>query len=145
MAFSWPVRSSTDNVTGVTTIRWGTQGACNSAIVISADQAQEVEKIYLEQGEGLKATRIMLKQGQTWDFTFQDDSTVFATPPKVGDVITVTDFMGSNNAATTGWFGTVVDNNYRTARKQEGQRVIRVENLILIDTQTVGGGGTPSF
>ena len=132
---AWPsITSAQTNIGGVTTIRWGTGGIWpqnSAAIVISADAAEEAEKIYIEQGEGLKATRITLKQGRTWDFTVVDDSAVFASPPAVGSMITVVNFLANNtNAASQ---AVVIDNNYRAARKQEGHRVIRAEIITLID------------
>lgn len=131
----WPANNSNYSAAGVTTIRWGTSGAWvpnASAVVISADQAAEVEKIYLEQGDGLKSTRILLNQGKNWDFTIQDDTGVFSSPPSVGDNVVVVNFLGNGTNYT--YKGIIIDNNYRAARKQEGQRVLRVESLTLVDT-----------
>jgi len=132
---SWPnIQSDYTNIAGTTTIRWGTEHAwapASTAIVLSADEAEDVEKIYLEQGEGLRATRILLKHGHTWDFTVQDDSTIFATGPNVGQTVVVTNFLiGGTNASNS---GVIVDANYRAARKQEGQRVLRIELMNLVD------------
>ncbi len=134
---AWPTNNSNYSATGVTTIKWGTGGAwanAPTAIVISADQAREVEKIYLEQGDGLKSTRILLNQGTNWDFTIQDDSTIFASPPNIGENVVVANFLGTGANYT--YKGMIIDSNYKAARKQEGQRVLRVENLTLIDTTT---------
>jgi len=131
---SWPNVANVGLLTGVTTIRWGTTHAWapnTSAIVISADSAEETEKIYLEQGEGLRATRIILKHGATWDFTIQDDSGAFPSGPNVGQNVVVTNFLGGGGNASVN--AVVVDDNYRAARKQEGQRVIRLEIMNLID------------
>jgi hypothetical protein len=111
----------------------------NSAVVLSMDQAPEVEKIYLEQGDGLKATRIMLYQGVVTDLTVQDDATYFATLPNVGSSLVVRNVVGTvtanvANCAVFTYSGTIVDSNVKLARKQEGHRVIRVENIALIDT-----------
>jgi len=132
---AWPEQTTAwNNIAGTTTIRWGTGQAwpaSATAIVLSADEAEDVEKIYLEQGEGLRATRILLKHGHTWDYTVQDDSSIFATGPNVGDTVVVTNFLnGGTNASNS---GVIVDTNYRAARKQEGQRVIRVELMNIVD------------
>lgn len=131
---AWPnVNTGNVNIAGTTTIRWGTGHAwapSTSAVVLSADSAKDVEKIYLEQGDGMRATRVLINQGQTWDFTVQDDSGI-AWPNVAEQVIVVSFLGGTSNYA---YKGCVVDNNYRAARKQEGQRVIRIENMTLIDT-----------
>lgn len=135
---AWPtITTAQNNIAGTTTIKWGTGGAwaaAASAIVISADQAEDVEKQYIEQGEGLRATRILLKQGRTWDYTIIDDSTVWAAGPNVGDLVVLTHFLGTGANFT--YKGIITDNNYRAARKQEGHRVLRCENMTLIDTTT---------
>jgi hypothetical protein len=146
MAFSWPTNAAGYSAAGQrsTTVKWGTGGLSNSAVVISADEAREVDKIYLEQGDGLKATRIMLNQGSNWDFTIQDDSAAFATPPAIGDQVTVIDLIGSgSNCAGATYKGVIVDNNYRAARRSEGHRVLRVEQLTLVDN--TAAGSSPSF
>lgn len=130
---AWPnVNTGSINIAGTTTLRWGTGHAWapnTSVVVISADSAKEVEKIYLEQGDGMKATRVTIMQGQTWDFTVQDDSGV--TWPNVAEEVNVVSFIGGT--ANYAYKGFVVDTNYRAARKTEGQRVIRLENMTLID------------
>jgi len=132
----WPSYNSTyTNIAGTTTIRWGTDNAwaaAATAVVISADSAEEIEKMYLENGEGLRATRILMKHGKTWDFTVQDDTSLFASGPNVGQELVVTNFLNGGNTASVK--AMVVDANYRAARKQEGQRVLRLEIMNLIDT-----------
>lgn len=135
---AWPTVNSNVNIAGVTTIKWGTGGAyapAGAAIVISADEAQDVEKLYVEQGDGLRATRMLLSHGWTWDFTVIDDSSAFATGPNVNDQVTVVHFLGTGANHT--FKGTIIDNNYRAARKQEGHRVMRIEIMKLIDTTSV--------
>lgn len=135
---AWPTYNANVNIAGVTTIKWGTGQAwapSASAIVVSADSAEEVEKMYIEQGDGMRATRVVHRQGHTWDFTIVDDSSVFAAGPNVGDNVVVTHFLGGG--ASPGNFtyrGFITDNNYRAARKQEGHRVLRCEVMRLIDT-----------
>jgi hypothetical protein len=124
-----------------TTLKWGTRGMTTKCIVISADQARDVEKVYIEQGDGLKATRIMLNHGSNWDFTIIDDTGI--TPPAIGEAVDVLDMILSGASANSyAYKGVVIDNNYRAARKQEGHRVLRVESLTLVDV-TANGGTAP--
>ena len=146
MAFTWPNNAAGYSASGQksTTLKWGTQGMFSTAICISSDSADEVERIYLEQGDGLKATSILLKQGRNWHYTIQDDSSAFATAPAIGDDITVTDILGSGSSTIAYTYkAKIVDNNYRGARRQEGQRVIQCESLTLIDTTVAGA--SPSY
>lgn len=133
---SWPtITSAQDNIAGVTTIRWGTGGSfpsAQTAVVISADQDVDTEAIYLENGEGLKATRVLLQHGFKWNYTIQDDSSLFPSGMNVNDQVIITHFIGSGVNYVKK--GTIVNTNYRAARKQEGHRVIQVDSITLIDT-----------
>jgi hypothetical protein len=131
---SWP--PSTNSYfkiqTGGTQIRWGTDGLYGSYIVVSATPADEIETLYVENGTGLKAVRVMLFQGRRYNITVVDDHLI--SPPSFGTMITLLDPM---NAGVGNSF-IVIENSYNAARKEAGQRVILAEFVTLIE-----GGGTP--
>ena len=132
--------------TGVTTIRWGTDGMmANSGVngsgggyggyytVESIRGNDEIENIYIEQGTGLKATRIQLWQGRRYVLTVVDDTGM--TPPSPATYVALVDSVG---AGASIYQFRVVDNGYNAARKVEGKREITAEYLTLIE-----GAGTP--
>lgn len=130
-----------------TLVVWGTDGILQSPapasgtfagtgfyIVVSCDESEKVDLDYGENGTGIEVRRTILKHGKRWNLTVVDDVTM--TPPSVGSTVTVIDIIGG----TTGTVGTtkvatIIDNSYRAAQKQPGQRVMQVENLTLVDSQ----------
>jgi hypothetical protein len=128
------------------TIRWGTGNTIASTIVLSVDERQKTDKIYVEQGDGVEATRFIVNHGKVWDITCIDSGIAFSTPPTVGGTITLIDIIagtGSGASMTANSsIATVIDNNYKAARKVEGQRVISCENLTCIEGAGYGGVGT---
>lgn len=118
-------------VDGITTLVWGTGNAIGgSFIVVSIDESQKVEQYYVENGTGVEAARILLTHGIRWNFTVIDDTTM--TPPTVGSSVTIWRHTSSNNANLTA-AATVINNDFRAARKTEGQRVVQVERLTLVE------------
>jgi len=144
---AWPPSYSTAFIgSGYTTIRWGTDGVmANSSpngtgggsggfyIVESMRPADEIENIYIEQGTGLKATRIQLWQGRKVTFTVVDDTSM--TPPSPNSKVALVDLVG---AGASIYQFSVTENGYNAARKVEGKREITAEYLTLIE-----GAGTP--
>ncbi len=132
---------------GVTTIRWGTDGIMANTSINGGDSGgyngfytvesirgnDELETIYIEQGTGLKVTRIQLWQGRRYVLTVVDDTGM--TPPGPADYLVLVDTVGAG--ASTYSFR-LIDNGYSAARKVEGKREITVEYLTCIE-----GGGTP--
>jgi len=137
---SWPTTSAGYSATGITTIRWGTDGALDSPkpasgyyVVTKFSEKQLVESIKLSNGTGITSTRILLTDGVDWNITVRDDTTM--TAPTVGTQIKIVDagnLVPSPNTGTALW-ATVVDSNYETAPKQAGERTITVERLRLIE------------
>ena len=126
---SWPPSQSTSFLlAGVTSIKWGTEGLISTFIVKSMRAMDSFETIYIENGTGLRATRVGLVQGREWEVTVVDDTSF--TNPSYADTITITDPI--SGTLITG-HATVIDNSYNTARKQEGDRVIRMVMDTLID------------
>lgn len=144
---SWPPAYSAAFIAdGVNTVKWGTDGImANTApngngsggsfgfyTLVSVDPTDVIETIYIEQGTGFRSTRIKLWQGREVAITVIDDTNM--TPPAPNRTIQIIDPLSSNLLTFS-----VVENNYRAARKVEGQRVIRA----VYDTMIEGGGSPP--
>jgi hypothetical protein len=148
-----PVVSAGAELDGLTTLVWGTAGALQSPVpgasyagegyyvVESIDEAEDAEQEYGTNGTGIKSWRMTLKHGRKWNITVTDD--INMTPPTVNGTVQVLDYLGGTPGSGGGGVGNktvvytakILSNDYRTARKQAGQRVLQVENLTLIDTQ----------
>ncbi len=90
------------------------------------------ETIYIENGIGLRATRIGLVQGREMELTVVDDTSF--SPPTYNTQLTLTDPLSSAVMVFS-----VIDNSYNANRKQEGDRVMRV----VFDTLIEGAGTIP--
>lgn len=139
----WPPASGTTTGYevdgGVTTIRWGTDGlvpiSAGSAtyyICTRFSQKELVDAIKLPNGTGLTSTRVRIRDGIQWSVTVRDDTAW--TAPVVGDAVTVVDAGGFISSGRLTYQATVVDNDYDTAVKQPGERVLVLERLVLIET-----------
>lgn len=146
---SWPSVSGVTTgfeMDGITTIRFGTDGLLQSPrhnngdffTVLRFNQKPLIENIKLPNGTGITTTRILLKDGHTFDITVRDDSEM--APPWPGDTWVITDAGGllPNGVPGAVYSCTVVDGNYDTAVKQAGERGIQLENLTLVDSQSSG-------
>ena len=145
MTASWPPVSGTTPgfvVKGKTTIQWGTDGLLSSPYpsgggfytVTKFNQKPILDRTKLPNGTGITSSDIMLTDGQTWEITVRDDSTM--TPPAINATISLVDALSINGSSGQVWTARVVDHNYDTAAKQAGERVLICDNLILIDSQT---------
>lgn len=149
---AWPPAFTSAFIgTGMTTIRWGTDGVMANTgvngsgggvtaigysgfyVVESIRGQDEIENIYIEQGTGLKATRIQLWQGRNYTLTYVDDTG--ATPPSPGSLLSLVDTV---SGGSTTYSFRVTANGYNAARKVEGKREVTCEYLTLIE-----GNGTP--
>jgi hypothetical protein len=90
------------------------------------------ETIYIENGTGLRSTRIGLIQGREWEITVVDDTSF--NPPTYNSAVTLIDTLSGLQ-----FTGRLIDNSYNAARKQEGERVFRV----VFDTNIEGAGTIP--
>ena len=144
---AWPNAQTAYLATGVTSIRWGTDGVLSTSAngngsggyagfytVESIRANDEVDTMYIEQGTGLKATRIQLWQGRRYTITVVDD--VNMTLPAPNTYVTVVDIIGGGGTSYT---CRVIDNGYNASRKVEGKRELTVEVLTLIEL----GGSVP--
>ena len=106
-------------------------------IVESIRGNDEIENIYIEQGTGLKATRIQLVQGRKYVMTVVDDTNIL--PPFANSKVYIVDPLGSGG--TIHFLQcSVVENSENLARKVEGKREITVEYLTCIE----GAGTVPA-
>lgn len=134
---AWPPATSTAFLLqGVTTIKWGTDGIWTGYTVVSCTPNDEVETLYVENGTGLKSTRIILWQGRRMNITVVDDTTI--TPPTPGSTVTLANIISSTTGSTNLTFR-IVENSYNAARKEAGQRVLVAEYLTNIE----GSGVVP--
>lgn len=139
---AWPPTSNnafniTGSGTGSTSLKWGTDGMYGSYIVKDISPADEVEKIYVENGTGLKSIRIMLFQGRKVDITVVDDSNI--TPPVIGALVNIVDSLASVAGTGVNTSFRVIDKNGKGARKVEGDLIISAEYLTNIE----GAGTVP--
>lgn len=145
---TWPTTGSGTTgviISGITTIRWGTTGLLQSPkpsgnfyVVTRYSQHTLSTNDKLPNGDGLTSTRVLTVDGQQWDLTVRDDTAM--TPPQVGDSVTIVDGGGLIAGTTAGaiktYTATVVDSGAEGAPKTAFERVITVENLILVESQT---------
>lgn len=130
---AWPPSPNTVfQLTGITTIKWGTDGIWSGYTVVSCTPNDEIETLYVENGTGLKSTRIILWQGRRMNITVVDDTTI--SPPAPGSL---TALLIDPLSASALQFR-IIENSYNAARKEPGQRVLVAEYLTNIE-----GGGTP--
>lgn len=131
---------------GVTTIRWGTEGLLQGSlppisatgyyVVLRFNQKELSENIKLPQGSGLTSTRVRIRDGVQWAITVRDDTQM--TAPICGDLLTIVDGSGMLGDVGLTYSARVVENDYETAVKQAGERVLMLENLVLIESQSSG-------
>ena len=132
-----------DSSSGVTTLIWGTDGLLNSPkpatgfagtgyyIVESVDQETDAEPIYIENGTGQKAARIIINHGQKWTVSVQDDSGM--TPPTVGNTVSIVDGAGLISTGKAAYTAVVIASGGRFSRKGAAMRNLSVERLTLVD------------
>ncbi len=135
---AWPPTSGSTTFTprigtgGPTTIAWGTDGIWSNggtAIVVSAKSELMLEEIKIENGTGLTAETINLKDGAMMEITVIDDRSV--TFPDWMTTITLIDPQPTGAGGTSTTFQ-VLSNNYQAERKKEGQRTILAKKYTLI-------------
>jgi hypothetical protein len=153
---TWPAVSSTTpgfTIKGKTTIMWGTNGVLSSPFpasggfyaVLRVTQKPILDRSKLPNGAGVTTSDVFIQDGVTMELTVRDDSTMI--PPVVNTTAIIVDvgwlINPSGNpgggAAPLLYTGRVVDMNYDTALKQPGERVLMIDNLVLIDSQTTSG------
>ena len=132
---AWPPASSI-NSTGLgyegslpTTLAWGTDGLYPGVIVTSVRDSQMIEEIKIDNGSGITATQIILKDGEQYEITVIDDRSI--TWPSSGTTVTLYSPLFTGGSATSVTF-IVVDNAYAAARKAAGERTLLCKKYTLI-------------
>ena len=133
-----------DSSSGVTSLIWGTDGLLRNPapvsgtfagtgyyIVESVDQETDSEQIYIENGTGQKAARVIITHGHKWTFSVQDDTGM--TPPMVGDTVSILDGAGLITGGRLAYNAIVIASGGRFSRKGAAMRNISVERLTLVD------------
>lgn len=132
-------------VPGATTLRWGSKDVVSSingssvsgvnyGIVTRFNQKTLVENIKLPNGDGLSVGRVQIIDGQQWDITVRD-STSISNRPQIGSTVVIADGGGLiSNGQFKYYAATVVESGWDTAPKQPGEMTITVERLTLIET-----------
>lgn len=111
---------------GVGILTWGTDGLWSTAIVDSMTQENEGEVIYVENGTGQKAARVLIKNGNKWTYSILLNDGV--NPPAFGTVATyVVDQAGYGSAG-----GRVVATSAKYTRKAVAMMDVTVEYTDLI-------------
>jgi hypothetical protein len=143
---AWPPAPTTDFLTsGVTTIRWGTDGIMANTspngsgggfggyyTIETIRGTDKVDTMYIEQGSGLEATRIQLIQGRRYTMTVVDDTNM--TPPSFATKLSFEDTISGGAAL---YLFQLIENGDSTVRKAEHKRELTVEYLTCIE-----GAGT---
>ena len=88
-----------------------------------------IEEVKIEQGSGLTATEIIINDGDECEMTVVDDRAI--TWPLAGGIVTLINPQ-PNGANGTSELFQVVNNNYTTARKVEGERTMLCKRYLLI-------------
>jgi hypothetical protein len=143
---AWPPAPTTAFLTsGVTTIRWGTDGIMANTspngsgggfggyyTIETIRGTDKVDTMYIEQGSGLEATRIQLIQGRRYTMTVVDDTSM--TPPSFATKLSFEDTISGGAAL---YLFQLIENGDSTVRKAEHKRELTVEYLTCIE-----GAGT---
>lgn len=112
-------------------IAWGTDGIYTAAIVKSIRSSLMLDEIKIEQGSGLTALTVNLKDGTDVEITVVDDRNV-AFPDWMTTIALI-----DPRTATTGQLSStttfqVMKNDFSGARKQDGERTISAKLYTLI-------------
>lgn len=143
MAYNYVIPSTAPDTTiegGTTTLRWGTAPMYNGFLfVLSADQEEELDTEYYRNGSGKKTTRVITRQGGTWNVQVRDDSNVPVTLFRGGSQFAVYDYLGlfgvtsngfvSPNPTSAFFMATIVGNGFNIAAAQDGKRSLKLEYL----------------
>ena len=144
-ANTWPATSGTTvGFIQTGSNRIGTDGLLQSPkpsvgfyVVTEFEEEADAETEYLTNGTGIKANRITYVHGAIWNITVRDDTSM--TPPKINSSVNITDagcMVPGNTDPQAVFTANVRKPSYKTSPKQAGERIITVENLQLIDSQT---------
>jgi hypothetical protein len=131
---AWPISFNLSNGVGKagtlpSLLAWGTDGMYTSVIVKTIRASQMIEEVKIEQGSGLTATDILIYDGDEVELTVVDDRAI--TFPLAGGTVTLVNPQPNGTGGTSELFQ-VINNNYTTARKVEGERTMLCKRYLLI-------------
>lgn len=131
---AWPITFNIANGVGKnglepSLLAWGTEGIYSGVIVKTIRASQMIEEVKIEQGSGLTATQVLIYDGDEIEITVVDDRAI--TFPQAGSTVTLINPQ-PNGAGGTSELFMVVNNNFSTARKTEGERTILAKKYLLI-------------
>lgn len=115
------------------TLAWGTDGIYSGVILKSIRSTEMVEEVKIENGTGLTACLVGLRDGDEVELTCEDDRHITTWPRFMGTVVLLDPGIGSvdGTLSSTTTFQ-VISNNWSGARKQNGERVILAKKYTLI-------------
>jgi hypothetical protein len=148
-ANAWPATSNStvgfiqtgSNIIGTDGLLQSPKPSIGFYVITDFEEESDIETEYLTNGTGIKANRISFIHGAIWNITVRDDYSM--TPPRQNSSVNITDaacVIPGNTDPTAVYTANVRKASYKTAPKQAGERILTVENLILIDEQTPVGG-----
>ncbi len=131
---AWPPTENQANTyyrrgTAITTLAWGTDTLYAGVIVKSLKSSEMVEEIKIENGTGLTAVLIGLRDGDQVEITVEDDRSV-SWPSFMGTVTLLNPRPTGSSATSTSF--QVISNDYNAARKQNGERTLLCKVYTLI-------------
>jgi|ERR1035437_1326348 hypothetical protein len=131
---SWPIGFNLSQGVGKagnepSLLAWGTEGIYTSVIVKTIRASQMIEEVKIEQGSGLTATDVLIYDGDELEMTVVDDRAI--SWPLAGGTVTLLNPQPNGTGGTSELFQ-VINNNYTTARKVEGERTMLVKKYLLI-------------
>lgn len=130
---AWPPSENSANTyyrrgTTISTLGWGTDGLYSGVIVKSMKTSEMVEEVKIENGTGLTAVLIGLKDGDQVEITVEDDRDV--TWPSFLGTVTLLSPRATGAAVST--LFQVISNDYNATRKQNGERTLLCKKYTLI-------------
>lgn len=131
---AWPISFNIANGVGKvgnlpSLLAWGTDGMWTSVIVKTIRASQMIEEVKIEQGSGLTATEVLIYDGDEVEITVVDDRAL--TWPLAGGTVTLINPQKNGTGGTPELYQ-VINNNYVTARKVEGERTVLAKRYLLI-------------
>ena len=131
---AWPITFNIANGVGKagaepSLLAWGTEVMWTAVIVKTVRASQMIEEVRIEQGSGLTATDVLIYDGDEMEMTVVDDRAI--SWPLAGGTVTLINPQPTGTGGTSELFQ-VINNNYTTARKVEGERTVLAKKYLLI-------------
>ena len=131
---SWPISFNISQGIGKagtlpTLLPWGTDGLLSGIIVKTIRASQMISEVQIEQGSGLTATDVLIYDGDEVEMTCVDDRA--ASWPLAGGTVILNNPQPNGTSATQELYQ-VINNNFTTARKVEGERTMLCKKYLLI-------------